>query len=223
MKEELTIKKVTKENVSSFQILEVFDREGIEWNEIGSNNWKEQYPYTPQASFRIAHNYNSILLEYKVEEETIRAMADRDNGRPWEDSCCEFFFAPGISEDNPEDLYYNIECNCRGALLVACGKGREKRVEAPVILVDSIDRLSSLGEGKMEERPAKGPWTLTLVLPKRLFFKHHKLSLEGLKARGNFYKCGDKLSKPHFLSWNAIDVPAPDFHVPEYFGTLNFE
>jgi hypothetical protein len=75
----------------------------------------------------------------------------------------------------------------------------------------------------MEERPATGPWCLTIVLPKRLFFRHPQLSLDDLKARGNFYKCGDKLTKPHFLSWNAIDTPSPDFHVPQAFGTLIFE
>ena len=143
-------------------------------------------------------------LLFAVREETVRAMADRNNDRPWEDSCCEFFIAPV-----DDGLYYNIECNCHGALLVACGKGREGRVQAPMILVDSIDRLSSLG--------------LSLILPKRLFFKHPSLSFEGLHAKGNFYKCGDMLSKPHFLSWNPIDTPSPDFHVPESFGLLTFE
>lgn len=218
MNKELKISRVNSSHVDSSQVHEVLDKNNIQWNEIDCNNWASAYPYQPTVAFRLAHNGKAILLEYEVKEETVRAMADRDNGCPWEDSCCEFFLEPAN-----DGLYYNIECNCRGALFVACGKGREGRIQAPPILVDSIDRLSSLGEGKMEERSAPELWTLSLILPKRLFFKHPDLSFEGLHASGNFYKCGDKLSKPHFLSWNAIDTPSPDFHVPGAFGTLTFE
>lgn len=218
MTKELKISRVEKSNVDSSQVHELLDENNVEWNNIDCNNWAVDYPYQPDVAFRMAHNGKAILLEYEVREETIRAMADRNNGRPWEDSCCEFFFAPA-----DDGLYYNVECNCRGALLVACGKGREKRAQASTILVDSIDRLPSLGEGKMEEKPAPKRWTLALVLPKRLFYKHPDLSFEGLHARGNFYKCGDKLSKPHFLSWNPIATPTPDFHVPQAFGVLTFE
>jgi hypothetical protein len=41
--------------------------------------------------------------------------------------------------------------------------------------------------------------------------------------RANFYKCGDKTSHPHWLTWNPVDKPRPDFHLPQYFGTLVFE
>ncbi|WP_449033796.1 carbohydrate-binding family 9-like protein, partial [Prevotella sp.] len=26
----------------------------------------------------------------------------------------------------------------------------------------------------------------------------------------------------HFLSWNPIDLPAPDFHRPDFFGEIRF-
>lgn len=218
MTKELKISRIENSNVDSSEVHELLDKNRIPWNGIDCNNWADGYPYRPAVAFRVAHNGKSLLVEYEVREETVRAMADRNNDRPWEDSCCEFFIAPV-----DDGLYYNIECNCHGALLVACGKGREGRVQAPMILVDSIDRLSSLGEGKMDERPAPKVWTLSLILPKRLFFKHPSLSFEGLHAKGNFYKCGDMLSKPHFLSWNPIDTPSPDFHVPASFGLLTFE
>ena len=35
-----------------------------------------------------------------------------------------------------------------------------------------------------------------------------------------FYKCGDKTAHPHFLSWNPVGTPAPDFHRPDFFGEL---
>ncbi len=52
----------------------------------------------------------------------------------------------------------------------------------------------------------------------------HKFhSWDGIKAKANVYKCGDNLSKPHFLSWNPIHHPTPNFHLPEFFGTLELE
>jgi hypothetical protein len=47
--------------------------------------------------------------------------------------------------------------------------------------------------------------------------------LKGKTCRANFYKCGDDLPEPHFLSWNNIIADKPDFHLPQYFGTLTFE
>ena len=29
-----------------------------------------------------------------------------------------------------------------------------------------------------------------------------------MSIRANFYKCGDELQKPHFLSWNPIKIEA---------------
>ena len=51
---------------------------------------------------------------------------------------------------------------------------------------------------------------------------HGATLLDGRTMRANFYKCGDLLPRPHFLSWNAISLPRPDFHCPEFFGTLRF-
>ena len=48
-------------------------------------------------------------------------------------------------------------------------------------------------------------------------------NLDGKSFRAHFYKCGDKLQQPHFLSWNAIGNPKPNFHLPQFFGTIVFE
>ncbi|MCF0172470.1 MAG: hypothetical protein HUJ91_01855, partial [Bacteroidales bacterium] len=32
-----------------------------------------------------------------------------------------------------------------------------------------------------------------------------------------------EMAVAHFLSWNPIGTPTPDFHCPEYFGTIEFE
>ena len=49
-------------------------------------------------------------------------------------------------------------------------------------------------------------WQLSLVIPaKALWFGHTIDTLDGLVIGANFYKCGDKLPEPHFVSWNAIE------------------
>ncbi|MGM9753623.1 MAG: carbohydrate-binding family 9-like protein [Candidatus Cryptobacteroides sp.] len=179
--------------------------------------WPKDFPASPQVSFKIAHNSNSIYLEFSVEEDYSRAQAF-DAGRVWEDSCVEFFCSP-----NPEDgIYYNFECNCIGSLLLCAGKGRHERLAAPQAVLNSVQRFSTL-EQKCFESTHIDIWKMVLIIPKEAFFLHNLESLDGMHMRGNFYKCGDLLPQPHFLSYAPINTPKPDFHRPEFFCNLDFE
>ena len=40
--------------------------------------------------------------------------------------------------------------------------------------------------------------------------------------KANFFKCADGTPHIHFLSWNPIGTPSPDFHRPAFFGELFF-
>ena len=195
----------------------LLNQEKIAFEQISIANWKTDYPYTPNVQFRMAYAGNVILLHYKVEEDSIRAVAAEDNGKVWEDSCCEFFVSPA-----DDGTYYNIECNCAGTLLVGFGPGREGRQHLPADVLQKVDRWSSLGRQLFDERVGLCRWQMALVIPTSLFMHHPNLQLQGNSMRANFYKCGDKTQKPHFLSWNPIALPKPDFHCPPFFGTLSF-
>lgn len=65
-------------------------------------------------------------------------------------------------------------------------------------------------------------WTLTLIIPKDVFVYHQLASLHGQAGRANFYKCGDLLTDPHFTAWSNIRSPEPNFHLPEFFGAIQF-
>jgi len=54
--------------------------------------------------------------------------------------------------------------------------------------------------------------------------KYHDLTppVAGTIWRSNFYKCADESSHPHWLTWAPINFPRPSFHIPEFFGTLEF-
>ena len=106
--------------------------------------------------------------------------------------------------------------------MIAAGTGRNAREHAPQEVMDTVQRWSSLGREPFEERVGECAWELALVIPYSAFFKHRLSGLDGKSIRANFYKCGDKLQTPHFLSWNPINVETPDFHRPDFFGMLKF-
>lgn len=202
---------VEAKNVSA-----LLDKNNIEWNSVDNVCWPEDFPYAPEMKFRIAHCGNLILLNYYVKEKAVRAVAETDNGNVWEDSCCEFFFSPSA-----DSFYYNIESNCAGKILFASGNSRHDRKHYPLDFISCIDRWSSLGNGVFDERECNDSWEMSLVIPNTMFEGVQNFS--GMKANANFYKCGDKLKTPHFLSWNLVETATPDYHRPEYFGKIVFE
>lgn len=200
------------------EVSALLDAANIPFEKIGEVNWEKDFPYTPSVKFRMAHTHNHILIHYQVEEQSVRAMAPADNGHVWEDSCCEFFVSP-----DDDGTYYNIEANCAGKVLLANGPDRHARTYAEANSVAQIARWSSLGSEPFDEKVGNCAWQMTLVIPTTVFFKHQDVQLAGKKMKANFYKCGDLLQVPHFLSWNKISVERPDFHRPDFFGNIEFE
>ena len=195
----------------------LLDENGIEFQPLDVVNWKD-YPYKPEVSFRIAHTGREILLHYKVKEASVRAVASGDNGRVWEDACVEFFVSP-----EGDDRYYNFECNCAGRLLIQGGAVNERRPTVSQEVLGMVKRWSSLaGEpfrgtfGRVQLGTGHG-YSRFRFLPAFRRFSGRK------NMKGNFYKCGDKLQTPHFLSWSPIGLEHPMFHCPAFFGTLFFE
>ena len=213
----MKVKKISAANVEACSLPKLFDEEKIDFQSVQCVNWAE-YPYKPKVSFRIAHTKDSILLHFKVREESVRAKYGEDNGSVWTDSCVEFFSIPA-----GDGVYYNMECNCVGRLLIGAGAGRSNRQHASQEVLDKVQRWSSLGQKDFEERIGDCSWEVALVIPYSAFFMHNITSLDGKAIRANFYKCGDKLQTPHFLSWNPIDLEKPNFHCPEFFGMLRFK
>ncbi len=196
----------------------VMDLAGVPLTPIAHANWSGTYPYCPEAAFRIAANSHAFLLHYKVTEDTVRARYGTDNGKVWTDSCVEFFSQPA-----GDDIYYNLECNCVGTVLLGAGADRHDRERANAGTLASIQRWASLGRRPFEETVGERTWEVALIVPFTAFFKHRLRSVAGKVVRANFYKCGDELPRPHFLSWNPIQLPRPDFHCPAFFGELSIQ
>ena len=228
----LSVKRIPALPMTAEGVGEVLDAARIGWQKMEHANWSDRYPYVPEVNFRIAHTGDHILLQYQVTEEAVRFAAVNDGGAVWEDSCCEFFI-----HDADTLLYNNVECNCMGTLLMAVGRERNNRQMLSSDEMRSIKRWSSLcgvfrGQGRcadkspddvQNDRQDPYEWTLMLIIPVSLLFDHRLKDISGMSFRTNFYKCGDLLPHPHFLSWNAVNIPQPDFHRPDQFGMLTFD
>ena len=182
-------------------------------------NWPADWPYKPPVSFRIGYDEGGINLEWTVDEQTVRALQGVPGGEVYEDSCVEFFFQP--SADDPH--YYNFEWNAIGNLYLAWRTGRHDPEKAPAEVLALVRAEASCGAVPFAERPSDGPWTLKVCIPAEALWHSGPKTLRGLKARGNFYKCGDGLTVPHFVTWAPIATEKPDYHRPEYFKDIIFE
>jgi hypothetical protein len=172
------------------------------------------YPYRPEVTFTIAYGTDALFLKYRVREKYIRAVNNQPQSPVYQDSCVEFF----IGFDH-EPAYYNFEFNCIGANLAGYGADRTGRTMIPVDITRQIrytTQINNTGNGDLIN------WQLTLTIPFTAFYHHTITSLQGQYAWANFYKCGDELPEPHFLSWSDIQWPEPNFHLREFFGQLQF-
>jgi hypothetical protein len=176
--------------------------------------WAAAYPYQPEVFFTIAHTPVAVLLKYFVKEKYIRAVHTGINAPVYTDSCVEFF----ISIDE-EPAYYNFEFNCIGAHLSGYGENKSDRRLLPASITRHIKYKAALSNEQLNDTIA---WELTVCIPFPVFCHHSITTFRGKQCAANFYKCGDELPEPHFISWSNIQWPEPNFHLRNYFGKLLF-
>jgi hypothetical protein len=183
---------------------------------IDTINWRG-YNYKPEAAFSIAYSDHEIFLKYFIKENYFKAEKTESNEMVCEDSCVEFFVSP---ED--DGIYYNIEFNGIGTCLLGTGTSRANSTRANPEIISKIRRMTSIGKKTVREREGEFEWTITVAIPFEVFFHHKVKDLKGKTFRANFYKCGDMLKVPHYITWNPVSTEKPDYHQPAYFGLLKF-
>ncbi|MBI5010530.1 MAG: hypothetical protein HZB98_12995 [Bacteroidia bacterium] len=211
------VKKITVSNEipDLDEISEALDKQSEKF-QISTLNWKG-YDYKPHVKFAIAYSDREIFLKYYITEDYFKAEKTETNQMVCEDSCVEFFVSP-----ENDGIYYNLEFNGIGTILLGTGTGRADSKRADPAIISRIRRKSSVGKKPVAEQKGKFEWSITIAIPVEVFF-HHKIGdLKGKTFRANFYKCGDMLSVPHYVTWNPVGTSNPDYHQPEYFGMLKF-
>ena len=179
---------------------------------IGHDNWEKKGNINVQ--FNIGYNEKNFYLIYWVRENYVKATHKKINEPVYEDSCVEFF----ISFDNVH--YYNFEFNCIGNVLGQYGTGRNNRAFIEEDVLKEIVTEPSLGKNLIDIVDRKTNWSIAITIPKKIF-NFSETEWENVNViKCNFYKCGDKLAHPHYLSWSPVKTGSPDFHRMEYFGEL---
>lgn len=183
---------------------------------IDTINWPA-FPYKPELSFSLGYTEDELLLKFRVREKEILAERTQSNESVCTDCCVELFFSPRPG------LYYNLECNCIGTMLVGRGSCRaDSRVIDPAMIA-RIRRRSSLGSEPFEVKVGDFEWNLVEAIPLSLLELPSGSELSGRVFRANLFKCAENTPTPHFVTWSPIDTPEPDYHQPDFFGELEFE
>lgn len=197
-----------------------------DWKEIEAmnvNNFMGDKPGNfPTTQVKVAYDENAIYVKFKVNDRYVKAIYTNHQDPVYKDSCVEFFFTPG---SDVSEGYFNLEMNCIGTMLFHHQKiPRKNAVAINDIDIAKVNVITSLTEVIDPEINENMTWMVSYRIPFSILEQYHTFDKPGPGTiwRANFYKCGDDLSHPHWLTWAPIDNPTPDFHRPEFFGELHF-
>ena len=174
---------------------------------IDTINWKEQYPIAPETKFTLAHTDEMFYVRFEVKGEVPLSTKTNDLELVNEDACVEIFIG-----DKDNTHYWNFEFNPAGI----CNASHRKERKVDVVRLNA-EQLQSIKRFPVQLCAAH--WSLLVGIPFSL------INLDRTKEhsrRANLYKCGDKTAMKHYASWNPIDAEAPAFHLPEFFGEIQF-
>lgn len=173
--------------------------------------WAKAYPcYYKSYAKLCAVCGKGFFARLYSEEPQPKAVYTKRDEPVYKDSCMELFLQPVQGDAR----YINIEMNPNGAYLGEIGTGRFDRI-----------LLSELSKACCEVTPLKteSGWGVELFLPFALVSDCYGTEYEADSAaqlRANVYKCGDGTQQPHYSSLFSVDTPKPDYHRPEFFGTV---
>jgi hypothetical protein len=165
----------------------------------------------PHTTAAVCALDTGLLVFMESAETPPKAVCDTPGGKVHLDSCMEFF----VTFDQPSGLeYLNFEINALGCLHLAFGPDRYTRERAepedPRRFFDITTMIYPEG------------WWVRYVIPydfARMYYPGFQ-TVDTARIAANFYKCGDETASPHLGCWNPIVVEKPDFHRPDFFGTL---
>jgi len=176
----------------------------------------------PRAVARLAHDNQRVHGWFEVLDRYVRCARTEYGSEVWKDSCVEFFVEPKAGRG-----YFNFEFNCGGAFLVnhmvdptRTPAGFKEFTRLPESLARQVSVCSSLPRVIEPEITEATDWTLEFQIPVHLL--EHYVGpigdLAGQTWRGNFFKCAEENSHPHWAAWSPVSEF--NFHLPQCFGTL---
>lgn len=189
----------------------------VDWNKVDilemNVPYFNEYPAI-KAYAQVAYNDESIFIRLITKEKNFIALEKGPLGNPCQDSCLEFFFCPCEYDKR----YFNVEFNSNGCMFLGIGSG-----------INDLTRLipfegqEVLFSPKIKLHP--DGWEINYKIDYKFikrFFPDFEIS-KCSTMRANFYKCSEKGSCPHFLSWNKVSSNPFTFHTQTDFGLIRLE
>lgn len=185
----------------------------------------ESSAHRPRTVVRLLHGARGICGIFHIDDQYVRSVRTGYLEEVWKDSCVEFFMQPRSDRG-----YFNLEMNAGGAHLcyyiedpTRTAQGFRKFTPLPAEEGRAILVRSSLPKTIDPEVKEPLSWELNFFIPFAVWEKYVGPlgGMSGQSGRGNFYKCAEDLSHPHWASWSPVDEL--NFHLPRCFGAFHFE
>jgi hypothetical protein len=180
--------------------------------------------HRPTTESRLLYDDESLTGCFRVADRYVRSVCTQANGPVHLDSCVEFFVQPRAARG-----YFNFEFNAGGTLHAGyiidparTATGFKSFHLLDPSLLRRIEVAGSLPGVVEPERPEPTAWQLAFRIPFAVLENEAGPlgDVAGDTWRGNFFKCADATSHPHWAAWSP--VPVRNFHLPECFGELRF-
>lgn len=210
-----------------YRLKEPINIDGI-WNKPQWHNIKavdiENYmgdmpKFRPSTQAKLMYNDENLYLIFRVHDRYVRCVTKNYNGPVFEDACVEFFFSPDIKFPNE---YFDLEINC-GGIPLFCYAPITKMFTVEDI--KKIEIAHSLPQKVDPEISGPITWTIECKIPLIILEKYSNIihPNAGVSWKANFFKTASKGSNPHYLTWAVVKSDKPNFHLPQFFGTLEFK
>lgn len=186
---------------------------------------RESSAHRPKTFARLLYDDRTIHGIFHVKDQYVRCTRTNYGDEVWKDSCVEFFIQPKADKG-----YFNFEFNCGGSLLCSyitdptrTKDGFKKFVKLSPEFGNKIKIRSTLPLKTAPEITKPLDWSLQFSIPFAVLenFVGPLGEVSGQTWRGNFFKCAEEVSHPHWASWSPVD--AFNFHLPRCFGAIHFE
>jgi hypothetical protein len=173
------------------------------------------------TAVRVMYDRAALYVQFRCRDRHIYAVETKLNGSVYKDSCVEMFAMPHPAEGAG---YFNLEINCCGCMHLGWGPGRPDRKLVTPDLAAKVRIASAVPPPTKDESPDDNGWWIAAAVPFDTLSEFTGVDVHptsGNVWHANFYRCGG-LTDQQYAVWNPIAWPHPDYHRPEFFGTLKF-
>lgn len=183
--------------------------------------------HRPVVEAKVLCDASCLYVGFRVEDRYVRCVHTEYQSMVSRDSCVECFLQPPGASG-----YFNFEVNCGGTMLLYYIEDPTRTPDSPFTrftkvpedLARLVDVAHTLPTRVMPEIVDDVEWRVALRIPFTVMERFVGAVDRSPTAmwRGNFFKCGDETSHPHWAAWSSIGETLR-FHQPDRFGKLVFE